>query len=890
MTLMAKLRPIRLAVTIAVFSFLAGTLFGADQPPTLRLPDTVAPTSYRVELTLDPAKPDFSGSIAIQVNVKQPVDTIWLNAHNIKAQEATFETSGKQMTAKVEINGNNFLGLHFDSQVSAGPGEIKIRYAGQIQQESPSGLFQAEDKGNHYLLTQFENTDARDAFPCFDEPSYKVPWQLTLNIPQQNVAVSNTPPESHETQGDRIIYRFKETKPLPSYLVAFAVGPFEFVPAGTAGRNHVPVRIVVPKDHANEAKYAAEVTATILTRLEDYFGIPYPFEKADQVTIPMAAGFAMENAGMVTYDQRVILADPARDTISRQREYAETAAHELAHQWFGDLVTTAWWNDIWLNEAFATWTEQKIIAEWKPEWHTRIEDVHSKLMAEENDSLVSARMIRQEIKTQDDIANAFDNITYDKGAAVIGMFENWIGAEEFRRGVHTYLEQYAFKTATAPEFLDAISSSSHKNITGPFNTFLNQAGVPLISVKLECNQGAPTFHVDQKRYLPLGSKGSASQVWGVPVCVRYGTGESGESECSLLTQASADWSLKHAKGCPAWVEANGNAVGYYRVNYGHGMLSSLTEGNVEQRLNAPERVDFMGNAASLAKGGILPAADALGLVGTFHDEAEHDVVQNAMDLALGPKDHLVPQNLEPNYHRFLLQNFQARARKLGWVPKPDEDDNARLLRPVLVRQVATYAGDEELANQARELAAKWFQDRDAVDASMVASVLATAAYYGDKALFNRFLAKLKDTQDQQERSRILDAMARFRDPAAIEAGMQGVASGEIPFMEGIRVLFAGQGEESTRKLAFEFMKSHFNELLARRPTTGGMDVGGFFPYVGASFCDQESKQELRSFFEPKLKELTGAPRILDQTLEGIDVCIANKAAQEPSVVAFLKHY
>lgn len=886
---MAEVRLTRLAESICVLGFLA-TLAAADQPPTLRLPNTVAPTSYRVELALDPSKPDFTGSIAIQVDVKQPVDTIWLNASKIQAGEATFEANGKRMTAKVEASGKSFLGLHFDSQIPAGPGEIKIRYTGQIQQQSPSGVFHAEDKGNHYLLTQFENTDARDAFPCFDEPSYKVPWQLTLNIPQQNVAVSNTPPESQETRGDRIIYKFKQTKPLPSYLVAFAVGPFEFVPAGTAGRNHVPVRIVTPKGHANEAKYAAEVTATILTRLEDYFGIPYPYEKADQVAIPMVVGFAMENAGMVTYDQTVILADPARDTIPRQREYAETAAHELAHQWFGDLVTTAWWNDIWLNEAFATWTEQKIIAEWKPEWHTRVEDVDSKLMAEDTDSLISARMIRQEIKTPDDIANAFDDITYQKGAAVIGMFENWMGPEEFRRGVHSYLQQYAFKTATAPEFLDAVSSAGHKNLTEPFNTFLNQAGVPLVSVKLECSQSAPVLHVDQKRYLPLGSKGSTDQLWSVPVCVRYGTGESGESECTLLTQPSADWTLKQANGCPAWVEANDNAVGYYRVNYEHALLASLTQGNVEQRLNAPERVDFMGNAAALAKGGILPGADALALVGIFHDEAEHDVVHNAMELALNPRDHLVPPDLEPNYQRFLLKNFQARARELGWIPRSGEDDNARLLRPALVRQVATYAGDQQLANQARDLAGKWLEEANAVDASMVASVLGTAAYYGDKPLFERFVAKLKQTQDRQERERILGAMARFRDPAAIEAGMQAVASGEIPFMEGVSLLFAGEGEEPTRKVPFQFMQSHFKELLARRPNSGGMDIGAYFPYVGASFCDTQSKEELRNFFEPKLSELTGAPRILDQVLESIDNCIANKAAQEPSVVAFLKHY
>ncbi|MBV8903159.1 MAG: ERAP1-like C-terminal domain-containing protein [Acidobacteriia bacterium] len=885
---MANLRLCRLG-GLLLAGYLCSSAF-ADQAPTLRLPETVAPESYRVELKLDPSQPNFSGSIAIRVNIKTASDTIWLNANHITVEEATFESGGNKVSAKPEAHGDDFLALHFPSPVPAGSGEVHIRYTGAIRQQDSSGIFHMTDNGNDYLFTQFEQIDARAAFPCFDEPSYKVPWQLTLDVPENDTAVSNTSPQHEETRAGRKIYTFAETKPLPSYLIAFGVGPFDYVEAGKAGKRGVPVRIVTPKGHASEAKYAAEVTATILTRLEEYFGIPYPYDKSDQLSIPVTFGFgAMENAGLVTYGQTIILADPARDTLTRQREYATVAAHELAHQWFGDLVTMEWWNDIWLNEAFASWMEQKLVAEWKPEWHTRVEDVDSKLQAEDNDSLVSARKIRQEINSKDDISNAFDSITYNKGAAVIGMFENWMGAEKFRTGVHAYLQQYAFKNATAPEFLDSVSSAGKKNISQPFETFLNQAGVPLLSVKLLCSN-TPVLHIEQKRYLPLGSKGSTNELWGVPVCVRYGSGDQGTNACTLMSQASMDWKLPKASGCPAWVEANDNAIGYYRVDYEHRLLASLTEGDVVHRLNAPERVDFMGNAASLAKGGTLPAADALALVGTFHDDPEHDVVQNAAELALEPYEHLVPQDLEANYQRFLLKNFQARAKELGWAPKPGEDDNARLLRPRLVRQIATYGGDQELASVGRQLADKWFNDHNAVDASMVSSVLGTAAYYGDKALFERFLAELKKTQDRQERARILEAMGRFQDPAALEAGMQAVISGEIPFMEAVGLLFAGQTSDKTRKLAFDFMKSHFDEIAKKRPTGGGFDAGSIFPYVGASFCDAQSRDELKSFFASKVDQFTGAPRVLQQVLESIDVCIANKDAQEPSVIAFLKHY
>ncbi|MBV9763188.1 MAG: M1 family metallopeptidase [Acidobacteriaceae bacterium] len=874
------------ALAFAHASFAAA----AQTAPTLRLPDTVAPVSYRVSLSLDPAQPSFTGAIAIQVEVKQPVQTIWLNANHIQVREATLHSGSQQMTARAEPSGDDFLALHFDSQVPTGPAQIEIRYTGAIRQQDSSGIFHMNDNGNDYLYTQFEQTDARAAFPCFDEPSYKVPWQLTISVPKQTTAVSNTPPQLEETQGDRVTYTFKQTKPLPSYLVAFAVGPFDYVPAGNAGVNHVPVRIVTPKGHAEEAKYAAEVTAAILSRLEQYFGIPYPYEKSDEVSVPVTFGFgAMENAGMVTYGQNIILGDPRRDTITRQREYASVAAHELAHQWFGDLVTTAWWDDIWLNEAFATWMEQKLLSEWKPEWRTRVDDANSKLAAETSDSLVSARKVRQEILSKNDISNAFDSITYNKGAAVIRMFENWMGPDDFRTGVHSYLLHYAFKNATAPEFLDSLGSSTKKEIIAPFKSFLNQAGVPLISLKLDCTQ-APVLHLEQKRYLPLGSKAPSDQTWGIPVCIRYGSGETGTDACTLMTQPSLDWRLPHAKTCPAWVQANADAIGYYRIDYEPRLLAALTQGDVVHRLGAPERVDFMGNADALARGGILTAADALGLVATFHNDPQHDVVQDAGNLALAPSSHLVPENLEPNYRRFLLKNFQARAHQLGWVPKSGEDDNDRLLRPNLLRWIATYAEDQELAKQGQDLADKWLSDHNSVDPAMVSPALGTAAYYGGEPLFHRLLAVLKATQNRRDRALILGAMQRFRDPAAIQAGMQALLNGDIPFIEGASLLFNGQLQEKTRMFAFEFLKAHFDEIAAKRPTGGGFDFGAEFPLVGSSFCDAQSKAALQDFLGPRVERFTGAPRVLRQVLEGIDVCIANKAAQQPSVVAFLEQY
>ncbi len=393
---------------IRLLSLILAGIIGlhAQMAPKLRLAEVqdIVPKSYRAELTLDPAKPAFSGSIAITMDIAKPTQTIWLNQERITIQSAALKTAGKDLKPQIVPGGDDFVGLRFDTPIGLGSVVATIQYSGVVEEKNSSGIFHRVVNGDPYLFTQFEQIDARAAFPCFDEPSYKTPWQITLHVPAQDSAVSNTPIVSETAAAGMKTVVFKETKPLSSYLVAFGVGPFEYVNAGVAGKNKVPVRIVVPKGKSGEAKYAAEVTATIITRLEDYFGIPYPWEKADQVAIPNTVGFgAMENAGMVTYEENIILSDPKVDTIGRQRRYAEDVAHELAHQWFGDLVTTAWWNDIWLNEAFATWMERKLIAEWKPEWQTRVSDFAAIVRAEEEDSLISARKIRQEIASKDDI-------------------------------------------------------------------------------------------------------------------------------------------------------------------------------------------------------------------------------------------------------------------------------------------------------------------------------------------------------------------------------------------------------------------------------------------------------------------------------------------------------
>ncbi len=867
----------------------AGSL-GA-QAPKLRLAEaeSVRPEGYEAQLWLDPAKTTFHGVISIRMEIEKPLATLWLNQNNLQIESAEFKTAAKMLQSEVVDGGEDFVGLRAGSELGTGEASVEIHYHGKVQDKSPTGVFQREDLGNKYLFTQFEAADARSAFPCFDEPEFKTPWKLTLVIPSDDSAVSNTLVAKEEATAEGKKVEFRQTKPLPSYLVAFGVGPFEYVDAGIVERSKAPVRIVVPKGRSAQAKYAAEVTAEILTRHEHYFGIPFPYEKSDQVSVPDFPG-AMENPGMVTYGQSIILADPKNDSIRRQRGYASVAAHELAHQWFGDLVTTAWWNDIWLNEAFATWMERKLISQWKPEWKTDVEDVQANMGAAEEDSLLSARKIRQEIVTKSDIGNAFDGITYQKGAAVIGMFENWMGAEEFRKGVQFYLKRYAYKATTAGDFLDALSSASGKDVTKPFSSFLNQSGIPVVSVNLRCGESA-TLEVEQKRFVPLGSKAPAGQVWEIPLCVRYGAGgsNSGEKQCTLITKPRESVRLSHAQGCPAWVQANDEAHGYYYVDYSAPLLEAID--GIAKTLPATERVSVIANAAALSKAGKLSAGDSLKLVETFHADSEPAVLSSAVGLAFAPMEHLVPPSLTANYHRFLVANFGARARELGWIAKPGDSDDTRLLRRAIVRPMATWGGDEQLAAEARSLADKWLADKHSLDANIAGPVLSTAAFYGDAALFDRFLKELQSVKDEQVRGALVQGLHSFRDRAAIEKGMQAELNGDVAPVEGFGLLFGGAGQDATRKMGFEFVKAHYDEIMAKFSSGGSaFDFLGSLPFVGGSFCDTQSRDELKAFFEPREGKLPGAERSLAQATEQIDLCIANKAAQEASVAQFLAKY
>ncbi len=871
-----------------VWIFAALPILGAPslEPPKLRLDGSVLPLRYAVDLTIVPDRDTFRGSVDIDVDVRTPSKIIWLNAISIAISDASFRADGNPaLPAKTLSGGDQFTGFSFDREVS-GKGTLHVVYQGKISRNSSAGVFQLKEDRDWYVYSQFEPIDARRAFPCFDEPGFKVPWQMTLHVPKDDMALSNTPvqSESGEPNGMKKV-QFKASPPLPSYLVAFAVGPFDAVDAGHAGAT--PVRVIVPRGKGPGAAYAVTAIPQLLKLLENYFGIPFPYEKLDSVVMPIS-DFAMENAGMITYAESTLLADPARETINHKRELAGTVAHEMAHQWFGDLVTTAWWNDTWLNEAFATWMERKIPGEWQPEWHLDIAAVNARVGAMRQDELASARAIRQPIESNDDIANAFDEITYEKGAAVIEMFERWIGPEKFRSGVQLYLKQHAWGNATAGDFEAAIKSVTGKDVASVFNSFLDQPGVPEVSVALKCGT-KPALELTQKRTSPIGSQ-AKPQTWEIPICVAYEAGGAVHHQCSVLAEAKADMDLAEAQTCPSWLLPNDGEAGYYQVAYQGDLLKqALADGATH--LSVAERVGVLGDVDLLVGAGETPAGVALALVPEFSKDPAPQVVQAAANIAGLLKTESVPGDLRDKGTRFIRQEFGERATALGWLAKPGDSDDTRLLRQKLVPFVASVGEQKDLIQDAGKLARGWLNKKQSISPEMLGPLLEVAAQFGGRDLFNLLKTAAIQERDHTLRELLLSALGSFRDPQLAAASLDLLLSKDFDLRESFYpLLFGPLAYAETRDVPFTFVKQHLDTLLKRLPREVGEDYAATLPTVGTSFCDEQRRDELDSFFRDRVKDYTGGPRALAQTLEGIDLCISARKTLAPELTAFLNKY
>jgi alanyl aminopeptidase len=859
------------------------------EAPKLRIPQWEKPTEVTVNLRVIPGEDTFQGDITIAVELAHATDVVWLNGTNLVVDAADVTpAAGAKLDVKARIASKDFIALDLPKEIPAGAASLHLKYHGVQSRKEGAGLFQVHEGDLDYAFTHFEPLDARRAFPCFDEPGFKVPWTTSLTVKAEHMAFGNMPvTATTDEAGGMKRVTFAKTPPLPSYLIALAAGPYERVDAGTWGSKKTPVGIIVPKGKADWAKWAVQSTGPILEQHEAYFGIPYPYEKLDHIAVPLQMG-AMENPGLITYGHTLILARPGEDTVNGQRAYASVCAHELAHIWFGDLVTTAWWDDIWLNEAFATWSSGQLLLRWKPEWQQDVGIVQTRNGAAGADSLASARRIRQPIETNDDVVNAFDGITYGKGASVIAMFESYLTPAVFQKGVHRYLTDHANGNATAADFLGALTQEAGKDIATPFSTFLEQAGVPLIDVALQCPKGGkPSVKLSQKRYLPAGSSVTGAQTWQVPVCLRWGSkGKTDGRACTMLTGEAMELPLDGAKACPEWVMPNDGMHGYYRSRLPEkGALVKLFESGGKQ-LSMPEKIGLLGDLGALVRSADVDVSEALALVPKLVAEDNRHTLGAAAGFIGGLGGDFLPEALRPKYEELVRKTFGPKAKKLGFTVGPKDDDDLRLLRPLMLGMAGREGRDPELRKEALKLANAWLKDRKAVHADVIDTVLSIAIDEGGAGFYDTLLAAAKTETDRRDRVRMIGALSSTRDPALVTRSLPLTLTADFDPRESLSFMWGATGDYRTRPLALAWVKEHFDALVARLPK----DAGAGLAYSASGFCDAKTRAESEAFFNGRSTKYTGGPRNLAQALEYVDLCIAYRARQQPVAAAFMEKW
>ncbi|MFN7132438.1 MAG: M1 family metallopeptidase, partial [Myxococcales bacterium] len=512
-----------------------------EAAPTGPLPKDVRPVTYSLALTIDPAQPGFSGEAAIELELQRPRSLFWLHGQGLEVTRVAVEPGGGAPALPGyydQMNDEGLAALVIPREV--GPGRVRLLLAWRARYSSGlDGLYKVLTGDAPSAFTQFEAVSARKAFPGFDEPAFKTPFEVSIRAPKGATVIANTRALGQHEDGEWRVHRFAPTPPLPTYLLAWAVGALEVVEATPVPPNAVrheplPLRGVAVQGRGGRLRWALEQVAPVLASLEAYFGSPYPFDKLDLVAVPDFDASAMENPGAITFREPLLLQDPAQAPRAQQRQYLAVLAHELAHQWFGNLVTMRWWDELWLNESFASWMGARTMAALRPDLEFPVSLQESFEGAMALDSLASARRLRQPIASSHDIRNAFDRLTYSKGAGVLAMFERWLGPEAFRAGMRLYMQRHAFGNATSADLFAALSEAAGRDARGAFHSFTAQPGVPLLDVEVRCAEGGTALDVTQSRYLPLGSRASREGQWIVPFCVRYAVSGEAREQCLLL--------------------------------------------------------------------------------------------------------------------------------------------------------------------------------------------------------------------------------------------------------------------------------------------------------------------------------------------------------------------
>ena len=845
-----------------------------------RLPGGVSPDHYSLVVNINFPTNSFEGDETIDLRLSKPSNTITLNAVEIDFHEVAVTAGGQTQTAKVSTDENNEMATFtVDRQLPAGPASLHIKYTGHLN-DKLRGFYLSTYKGRKYEVSQMESTDARVAFPCFDEPSYKAIFDITAVVDKGDTAISNGEMVSDTPgPGDKHTIKFSTSPKMSSYLVALTVGDWKCEYDHTDG---VKVSVCAVPGKENLTHFPLEAVKAILHYYDNYYGIKYPLPKLDNIAVPDFQAGAMENWGAIIYRETALLIDDKTASVGTKQEVADTIAHEMAHQWFGDLVTAAWWDDIWLNEGFATWMTPHPLAVWKPEWREGQHIAENTNRALSVDSVKNTRPIHQAAETRAQIEQLFDGIAYGKAAAVLHMLESYLGPETFRQGVNLYLKEHAYGNATAADFWNAMARASGKPVDQIMATFVMQAGAPYLETSSKCQGGNTTLELSQKRYFktPEEFNQPNDQIWQLPVCAKGINGNSvADQQCFLMTKREQQFTLQ---GCSDFVFPDSNALGYYRFNYDSAALQRLG-GAVETVLTPEERIALMGNEWALMRIGKHPVGDYLAL-GAQLKNTPGAVLLGSYGHNLDViNDHLLTAADRPAFQAWLRTQFSPVLQRLGYSGRPDDTPEEKQKRALLFEGLGNIANDPDVIQQAHLLVQQYMKEPGSVDGTLAGAVIAVAARHGDAQLYNQFKAQMQKAKSPQELYRYFYALAEFPQPELTKQTLDSILTPAVRGQD-LYLLLPMLANPASQDATWDFMRTHFDQLQAK--TGGGLGGVGIFLYGAQIFCDSRKATEVKQFFEQH--PFPGTERSQREAIEAIDSCVELRNQQQAKLSAWLK--
>ena len=840
-----------------------------------RLPSSVVPSHYRIKLEPDLEKATFIGSVEIEVEVNNPTDTIQMNAADLAIQSARVVDSVGSNTEVADIFLDaemERLTLSFDSQISPGPHTIVAEFTGVLNDQLHGfyrSTFTDDDGVDHTIATtQFESTHARRAFPCFDEPAFKASYGVTLIVPSEQFAVSNGPiiSETDLKNGQREVV-FEDTMVMSTYLVAFIVGPFEAT--DPVDVNGVPLRIVHPIGKGHLTDYSLEAGAFALEFFSKYYGIPYPGQKLDMVAVPDFAFGAMENLGCITYREVLLLVDKDRSTEPELLRIADVIAHEIAHMWFGDLVTMEWWNGIWLNEAFATFMATMASDNFNRDWGRWNQFSLERSMAFDVDSLKNTRPIEIEVNSPVDAEGMFDVLTYEKGGSVLRMLEQFLGEEEFQDGISYYLNKHKYANTETNDLWDAIEHVTNQPARRIMDSWIFQRGYPLVSASV--SEDGSTIHLEQDRFLYTRDDTTDATIWSVPVVLKVGS-DSGVSEIRyLLEEKSSEVKLDS----PAdWVVVNAGGSGFFRARYTKDMLKSVSS-SMFSNLSSIERYGLVDDTWSSVMAGRTSAADFLEFARSFQLETDLDV-WTVLSGCLSSLEKLVEGEAENQYRAVVRDLAQPGLDRLGWEPGDTDSPRDLELRGLFIRLLANVGNDDLALENAGDLHDSYLRDAGSVEPNMAAAVTGVVASKGDTAKYDLFLKKYRNPSTPQEERRYQSALSAFPGEAEMKRTLAMTLDGTVRTQDAPYLLAVCMRNKYQGHLAWDFVKENWDKINEAFPSNS---IVRMLSGV-TSLSQDEQAADVLEFFENH--DVPQGQLTLQQTLEKLGVNVAFRERESTS--------